>query len=164
MNDSGSSLVIIGPKVRTLWQVNLPYEPDIAKLWREHSITERVEVVIEFQGRISDDDLAELRRLREQFDKVMDHVNHGIDHMGRDGDEHVRRFGFVRLPDFRSPSSSVFVSDNVDARVKLPALAVDPDGVRQIVRNIYRVVDAYCKKDMKAGEEAAHSSIPELAR
>jgi hypothetical protein len=150
IDDCVNTLVITGPKVRTLFLVSLPYMPDQKKLWREYARSERVKVIIRFQGRISDDDLRELKQLQARFQEAMDRVNQGIDHMGKDGDEHVCEFGFVRLPDFRTSSSSIFVSDNIAGRSEVPLIAVDPATIREVVHGIYQAIEVYCRKDAES--------------
>jgi hypothetical protein len=163
ITNQGDSLMITGPEVKTLWLVNLPYEPDQQKLWRDYSTTERVMVTIEFQAPISDEDFAKLQNLKEQFEKIMQDANRGIDHLGRDGDMHVRKFGFVRIPDYRSASASLFVSDNVAARGNSP-VAVHPDAVQETVRKIYGVIERYCKSDSDSGKKNTRRSVPEPAK
>ncbi len=141
-----SSLVITGPKVRTLSLCSLPPMID-KKLWRELSSSVRVEIVINLQGRILDDDLRQLEQTQTRFRETMDRVNHEIDHLGKDGHAHVREFGFVRLPDFRSPSSSIFVSDNIAGRSELPMIGVDPESVRDVVHKIYQAIEVYCREE-----------------
>jgi hypothetical protein len=160
ITDRGDLLTITGPKVKTLWPVNLPPEPDQQKLWRDHSTEQQVLVTIEFQAPISDEDVTKLQNLKEQFEKIMQHANRGIDHLGRDGDMHVRKFGFVRIPDYRSASSSLFVFDNVAARGNSP-LAVNPDAVQETVRKIYGVIEKYCKSDADSATKNTRRSVPE---
>jgi hypothetical protein len=122
-------------------------------------------VVIEFQGRISDKDLAGLQNLQKQFGEIMDRVNHGIDHLGRDGDVHVRKFGFIRLPNYRSSSSSLFVSDNVAAQENSPLL-VDPDSVQGVVRKVYGVIESWCRNGSDSAKKEGlgqpqHASLPD---
>ena len=163
IEDRSYSIVIKGPEVKTLWQVSLPAH-DKQELWRDYSTTQRVEIVIEYQGPISDEDVAEVQNLKERFEKVMKRVNLGMDKSkGKGGDVHVRRFGFVRLPDYRSSSYSLFVSDNVAARGNSP-LAVDPDAVRETVRKIYGVIEDYCKSEVDSVKKRARSSVPEPSK
>jgi hypothetical protein len=157
--DRGDVLKVTGPEVKTLWQVNLPPEPDEQKLWRDYATTQRVEVYIEFQGPISDEDVAKLKNLKEQFEKIMQHANRGINNQGRDGDMHVRKFGFVRIPDYRSSSASLFVSDNVAAGGNSP-LAVDPAAVQKTVRKIYGIIERYCKSDTDSAKKNARHAGP----
>lgn len=147
LEDYADTLVISGPEVRTLFLVSLPYMPDRKKLWREFSRSERVKVIVHFQGRISDDDLRELEQLQVRFRAAMDRVNQRIDHMGKDRDEHVCEFGFVRLPDFRTSSSSIFVSDNIAGRSEVPLVAVDPEAIRDVVHRIYQAIEVFCRND-----------------
>ena len=156
IHEEGNSLVITGPRVKTLLMMNLPPE-DWQELWRDYSTTVRVEVDIEFQSPISDEDFTELQNLKRRFDNIR---NRMLESKGpTKDDEYVREFGFIRLPDYRSSSASLFVSDNVAARGDSP-LEVDPDSVREIVRKIYGVVEDYCKRDIDSAKKTPTGSNP----
>jgi hypothetical protein len=116
-----TSLAIIGPKVKMIWPGSLPFESD-EKLWREYAQSERVEMIIKFQRGVSDSDLVELRRLRDRFDQV---TESGVDRKKKDWGEQIEDFGFIRLPDYRSASASIFVQRNTDGYWVRPVEVLD---------------------------------------
>lgn len=105
-----TSLVVSGPKVKMIWPVSLPREPE-EKLWRDYARSERIEMVIKFQRRVSDSDLAELQKLRDLFGQV---TERGVDRTTKDWGDQIEDFGFIRLPNYRSASASIFVRRNTD--------------------------------------------------
>jgi hypothetical protein len=142
LRDTGSEIVILGPKVKTLYMVSLPMGSD-TNLWRDYARTERVEVTIHFQARILRKDIAELREIQARLASILEPGDREINHKRKDQDEHIRDFGFVRLPDYWSDRTSVFVQDNVGGRFPMEGwpISVKPRKVYDIVNAIYRILE-----------------------
>jgi len=115
------SVVVSGPEVQTIWPISLPSVSG-EELWRDYALPLRIEVIVSFGTRISDNDLAELRRLHRHFYEI---IEQGVDKREKDWGRKIKEFGSIHLPDYRSAQSSVFVHRNTDGHWVRPQEALD---------------------------------------
>jgi len=80
-------------------------------LWREFSQPEQIHITITFQARLPDKDLEELRKLRERLKELTERA---ANRMLKGWDDTIIKYGFIRLPDYLSATSAIFIEKNTD--------------------------------------------------
>jgi hypothetical protein len=110
------SLEISGPEIRAVWPVSLP-PLSTEEIWRDYSLAIQVHISIRFQAAISDKDLEELRILRDRFEDIS---HRGAIKKRKDWSNAIKEYGFIRLPDYKSKTETLFVHNNTDGYMVKP--------------------------------------------
>ncbi len=104
-----ASFEIIGPEVRVLSTLSRPPEPEDV-LWKKYSLPIKVQLTIDFQARLPDKALAELRIMR---DRLRELTEMAADKHRKDWGYSIQEYGVIKLPDFQSATTSIFVKNNI---------------------------------------------------
>jgi hypothetical protein len=104
-----SELNITGPEVKVLSPISLPTLP-AEVLWRNHSRTVQVQITIKSQAKLHEGDLAKLRQLRKQLREITERA---ADRRVKGWSDTIKEYGYIRLPDYESPASGLFVSSSL---------------------------------------------------
>ena len=104
-----NGLEIIGPEVPALNPISLPGSASDQEIWREYAIPLKIHLSIHFQERLPDKDLAELRRMRDRFRTLTEQA---ANRQLKEWDNTIKEYGYIRLPDFQSADSAIFLNSN----------------------------------------------------